>query len=141
MEASPAYPCNVRQSIESLEAAHARNLASRGIHQPVETLIAGQTYDIVYVHRRLRDIFVVSKHTFYKQFKIIRLPRRCHETFNTFFDTIREFYVKKLYFVFTGFTDDGEPVFFCKCWRDLLDFIGTKPSAMCVFVCVCVCEI
>jgi hypothetical protein len=41
----------------------AYELVSRGIHQPLDTLIAGQVYDIVNVGRRFHDILVVLKHT------------------------------------------------------------------------------
>jgi hypothetical protein len=62
MEASQPHTYTFGPPIRTLDWAY--ELVSRGIHQPLDTLIAGQVYDIVNVGRRSHDIFVVLKHTF-----------------------------------------------------------------------------
>jgi len=89
----------------------AYELVSRGIHQPLDTLIAGQVYDIVNVGRRFQNIFVVLKHTFLTEFKVILLPQRCHENLKRILNFIDEYHVENVYFTYTGNTADGEPVF------------------------------
>ena len=84
MEAS--QPDKLGLPIRTLEWAN--HLVSRGIYQPIDILIAGRTYRVVYVTRRFHDIFVVLKHTF-NEFYIILLPRIGHETFMGLLDTIK----------------------------------------------------
>jgi len=57
----------------------AYEFTSRGIYQSLDTLVAGQVYDLVNACHRYHDIFVVLKHNFLTLYKVILLPRRCHE--------------------------------------------------------------
>ena len=84
---------------------------SRGIYQSLDTLVAGQVYDLVNACHRYHDIFVVLKHNFLTLYKVILLPRRCHENLKRILNFIDEYHVENVYFTYTGNTADGEPVF------------------------------
>ena len=93
-----------------IDVERACELASRGIYQSLDTLIAGQFYDLVKVYRRFHDIFVVLKHNFLTEFKVILLPQRCHANLNTFLNIINDYHVQYSYFNYLGDTNVGEPV-------------------------------
>ena len=105
MEAS--QPDTLGLPIRTLEWAN--HLVSRGIHQPIDILIAGRTFSVAYVTRRFHDIFVVLKHTFISEFYIILLPQRCHETFMGLLGTIKQFHIDNMYLEYVGI-DGGKPV-------------------------------
>jgi len=109
MEASHTDSYTLGLPIITVERAC--ELASRGIYKSHDTLIAGQVYDLVNVYRRFHDIFVVLKHTFLTEFKVILLPQRCHANLKKCLHIIVQYYVAYVYFRYTGNTADGKPVF------------------------------
>ena len=106
MEAS--QPNTLRLPTRTLEWAN--HLVSRGIYRPIDILIDGRTYSVVYVTRRFHDIFVVLKYTFTNEFYVIILPRRYHETFMGLLDIIKQFHIDNMYLEYVGI-DGGKPVF------------------------------
>jgi len=64
----------------------------------------------VVVDRWGDDIFVVYNFNLIDVFRVIQIPRRCHETFTRFFAELRENGVQNCYTEYVGRADDGEPV-------------------------------
>jgi len=89
----------------------AYEVASRGICQPLDTLIAGWVYDLVDACHRYHDIFVVLKQNCPTLYKVIQLPQRCHENFKQFLNFIGIFHIESVHFRYTGNTTDGKRVF------------------------------
>jgi len=108
MEASQPDTYTLGLPIITVEQAY--ELVARGIHRPLDTLIAGQVYDIVNVGRRYHDIFVVLKHTFLTEFKVILLPQRCHENLKKVLDIIDKYHLEYSYLQYICNTKVGEPV-------------------------------
>ena len=109
MEAAHRDSYTLGLPLITMERAY--EVASRGIYQPFDTLVAGQVYDLVNACHRFHDIFVVMKHNFLTLYKVILLPRRCHENFKKFLNIIDLYYVEKVYFTYTGHMSDGKRVF------------------------------
>jgi hypothetical protein len=91
-----------------VERAYA--VASRGICQPLDTLIAGWVYDLVDACHRY-NIFVVLRQNYPTLYKVIQLPQRCHEDFKQFLHFLDSFHIESVNFRYTGNTADGKRVF------------------------------
>jgi len=88
----------------------AERLAAAGVHHPIPTLIMGSVYEIITIIFQSRDIFAIVKINYRAKFIIVKLPQRCHEPFESFYKTAREFHAPHLYLQYRGDTDDGENV-------------------------------
>jgi len=85
-------------------------LAMAGVHHPIPTLIMGSVYEIITIIFQSRDIFAIVKINYQEKFIIIKLPQRCHESFEKFYKTVTEFHAPSLYLLYRGTNDDGEHV-------------------------------
>ena len=74
----------------------------------VGELVEKQPYEITLIEKLGDDIFAVYDNG--TVFRILQIPRRCHEQFRTFCIKIKEHRVENVYLTFAGRTDDGEPV-------------------------------
>ena len=77
------------------------------MYQPIDRLIEGYLYVVVFVDRWFHDIFVVLKHNFIDEFRIILLPQRCHESFKRLLVLLQSNNVDDFYMEYVGTTDDG----------------------------------
>ena len=60
-----AHPDSYTLGLPIITAERAYELASRGIYQSLDTLVAGQVYDLINACHRYHDIFVVLKQLSY----------------------------------------------------------------------------
>ena len=107
-----AYPNSypLRLPLSTLERVY--EVVSRGICEPLDTLIAGWVYNLDDACRRHHDIFVVLSQNYPKRYTVIKLPQRCHEKFVQFLDFIDSFHVESgVLFTLTGHTAAGKRVF------------------------------
>jgi hypothetical protein len=85
MEPSPA-PTN---NLEAEQHVQTVNIISRmmflGLYQHIDELIEGYPYEVVVVDNWGSDIFVIYNFNLIDVFRVIQIPRRCHETFTRFF--------------------------------------------------------
>jgi len=79
-----------------------------GLLEHVNELIEKRPYEVVLIDRWGDGIFVVYDKV--PVFRILEIPRTCHETFSRFCMRLKENRVENVYLVFAGRTDDGEPV-------------------------------
>ena len=89
----------------------AYEVTSRGICQPLDTLIAGWVYDLVDACHRYHDIFGVLKQKYPTLYKVIQLSQRCHENFKQFLNFIDTLHIESVHFRYIGNTLDGKHVF------------------------------
>jgi len=90
----------------------AYEVASRGVCQPLDTLIVGWVYDNVYSCHRYYDIIVVLSQNYPTRYTVIQLPHRCHENFVKFLDFIDTYHIESgVHFTYTGNTAAGKRVF------------------------------
>ena len=106
-----AHPDSYTLGLPIITAERAYELASRGIYQSLDTLVAGQVYDLINACHRYHDIFVVLKQIYPTLYKVIQLPQRCHENFKQFLNFIDTFHIESVHFRYTGNTTDGKRVF------------------------------
>jgi len=78
-----------------------------GLLEHVE-LIERHPYEVVLIDKWGDNIFAVYHKV--PVFRVLQIPRRCHETFTTFFMQLKGNRVENCYLEFAGRTDDGEPV-------------------------------
>jgi len=83
---------------------------SRGICEPLDTLVQGWVYNLDDVCRRHHDIFVVLSQNYPKRYTVIKLPQRCHEKLKQFLEVIDTYHVDRVNFSFSGHTSPGRPV-------------------------------
>ena len=107
----PAHPESYTLGLPLITVERAYEVASRGICQPLDTLIAGWVYDLVDACHRYHDIFVVLKQNYPTLYKVIQFPQRCHENFKQFLNVIDTFHIESVHFRYTGNTADGKRVF------------------------------
>jgi len=91
-------------------------MISLGMYQSVDTLIRGYPYVVILVLRRVHDIFVVLKHNFIDEFRIIRLPQRLLEPFRRLLIINKLNNVNQFYIEYVSNTDDGEPILRASGW-------------------------
>jgi len=107
MEPSPAA---------TLEGKHleAVGIISRmmllGLYEHIHELKEGCPYEVVIVDEWDGDIFVVYRKILIVIFRVLQIPRRCHETFTRFFERIKTNNIQNCYIEYVGVADDGEPV-------------------------------
>ena len=88
----------------------AYDCVSRGICEPLDTLVQGWVYDLVDACQRHHDIFVVLRRNYPTQYTVIQLPQRCHEDFLQFLNFT--YHVDYVHFTYTGNTPvSGKRVF------------------------------
>jgi hypothetical protein len=110
MEAAHPDLYTLELPLITLERAY--EVASRGICQPFDTLIAGWVYDIVDACQRHHDIFVVLRQNYPTQYTVIQLPQRCHDDFVKFLDFIDTYHIESgVHFTYTGNTSTGKRIF------------------------------
>jgi len=80
-----------------------------GLYEHIDELVPGYPYEVVLVDKWDDDIFVVYC-MFIDVFRVLQIPRRCHETFTKFFTQLRENGVQNFYIEYVGRADDREPV-------------------------------
>jgi len=79
-----------------------------GLLENVGELVEKQPYEVALIEKLGDDIFAVyDKGTV---FRILQIPRRCHETFRKFCVKIKENQVEDVFLELAGRRDDGEPV-------------------------------
>jgi len=107
MEPSPAA---------TLEAEHleAVNIITRmtlfGLYEHIDELIEGYPYEVALVDMWGDDIFVVYHKILRDVYRVLQIPRRCHETFTRFLERLKANNFRNCYIEYVGRTDDGEPV-------------------------------
>jgi len=106
-----AHPESYTLGLPLITVERAYDVASRGLCQPLDTLIAGWMYDILDYCHRYHDIFVVLKQNYLTRYKVIQLPQRCHEDFEQFLHFLDSFHIDSIHFTYTGNTTDGKRVF------------------------------
>ena len=79
-----------------------------GLLEHVGELVEKQPYEVALIEKLGDDIFVVYDKV--TVFRILQIPRRCHEPFRKFCMKLKENRVENVYLEFAGRTDDGEPV-------------------------------
>jgi hypothetical protein len=79
-----------------------------GLLEHVGELVEKEPYEVVLIDRWGDDIFAVYHKV--PVFRILQIPRGCHETFSRFCTRLKENRVEDVYLEFAGRTDDGEPV-------------------------------
>jgi len=82
-----------------------------GLYEHIDELIEGYPYKVVLVDRWGDDIFVVYHKILIDVFRVLQIPRRCHETFTSFFERLKANNIQNCYLEYVGRADDGEPVF------------------------------
>jgi len=85
-------------------------MISLGMYQSVDTLIRGYPYLVILVFRRVHDIFIVLKHNFIDEFRIIRLPQRLHEPFRRLLIINKINNVNQFYIEYVCNMNDGESI-------------------------------
>jgi len=75
----------------------------------VNELIERHPYDVVLFDKWGDGIFAVYHKV--PVFRILEIPRSCHETFSRFSMRLKENRVENVYLEFAGRTDEWEPVF------------------------------
>jgi len=79
-----------------------------GLLENIGELVEKRPYEVALIEKLGDDIFAVyDKGTV---FRILQIPRRCHEQFRKFCVKIKENRVEDVYLALAGRTDDGEPV-------------------------------
>ena len=81
-----------------------------GLYEHINELIEGYPYEVAVVDKWRDGIFVVYYKILFDVFRILQIPRRCHETFTRFCTQLRENGVQNCYLEYVGRADDGEPV-------------------------------
>ena len=82
-----------------------------GLYEHIDELIEGYPYKVVLVDRWGDDIFVVYHKILIDVFRVLQIPRRCHETFTSFFERLKANNIQNCYLEYVGRADDVEPVF------------------------------
>ena len=80
------------------------------LYEHIDELIQGYPYEVVLVDKWDDDIFVVYHMFLIDVFRVLKIPRRCHETFTKFFTQLRENGIQNCYIEYVGREDDGEPI-------------------------------
>jgi len=118
MEPSLPRTLQVGQPIETFEEIEL--LLSQGMYQPTDSLNEGYPYAVALVHRQFHDIFVVLKHNFIREFRLILLPQRCRESVRRLLVMLYSNNVDEFYLEYESTTDKGEPIFRAYCgWFDM----------------------
>jgi len=79
-----------------------------GLLENIGELVEKRPYEIALIEKLGDDIFAVyDKGTV---FRILQIPRRCHEPFRKFCLKLKENRVEECYLEFAGRMDDGEPI-------------------------------
>jgi len=81
-----------------------------GLYEHIHELIEGYPYEVVVVDKWDGDIFVVYHKIVIDVFRVLQIPRRCHETFTRFFERLKTNNIQNCYIEYVGRADDGEPV-------------------------------
>jgi len=104
----PSLPCTLQvgQPIETFEEIEL--LLSHGMYQPTDTLIEGYPYAVVLLHRRFH-IFVVLRHNFIHEFRLILLPQTCRESVRSLLVMLYSNNVDEFYLEYEGTTDTWNP--------------------------------
>ena len=95
MEASHIYSTQAEQQQQQptppppLAGPDMQHILSLGMEMSIEQLI-DHPYAVACVDRWLDDIFVVFENWLTAEFNILRLPRRYHELFTVFLQTIKQ---------------------------------------------------
>ena len=79
-----------------------------GLFEHIDALIEGYPYEVALIDKWGDDIFAVYHKV--PVFRILEIPRSCHETFSRFCMRLKENRGENVYLEFAGRTDDGEPV-------------------------------
>jgi len=77
---------------------------------PIEELIAGYPYAVMFVDRWFGDIFVVVENCLIDEFTLLRLPQTYHESFTRFLDVIRSSDVHDFFIEYLGSAEEGQPL-------------------------------
>ena len=79
-----------------------------GLLENIGDLVEKRPYEVALIEKWCDDNFAVyDKGTV---FRILQIPRRCHETFRKFCVKIKENKVEDVFLELAGRRDDGEPV-------------------------------
>jgi len=81
-----------------------------GLYEHIDELLQGYPYQVALVDKWGDNMFVVHYKTLIVVFRILQIPRGCHETFTRFCTQLRENGVQNCYLEYVGRADDGEPV-------------------------------
>ena len=81
-----------------------------GFYERIDELVEGYPYEVAVVDRWNGDIYVVYYKSLLDVFRILQIPRGCHETFTKFLKRIKTNNIQNCFIEFVGRTDDGEPV-------------------------------
>jgi hypothetical protein len=81
-----------------------------GLYEHINELLDGYPYEVEVVDRWGDDIFVVYYKILLDVFRVLQIPRKCHETFTRFCTQLMGNGVQNCYLKYVGRTDDGKPV-------------------------------
>jgi len=87
-----------------------RRMVLLGFYERIDELTEVYPYEVAVVDRWKGDIFVVYYKSLLDEFRILKIPRGCHETFTKFVERIKTSNIQNCYIAYVGLTDDGEPV-------------------------------
>jgi len=79
-----------------------------GLLEHVDELVEKQPYEVALIEKLGDDNFAVYDEVML--FRILQIPRGCHEPFRKFCMKLKENRVENVYLELAGRTDDGEPV-------------------------------
>jgi len=78
-----------------------------GLFEHIVKLIEGYPYEVALIDKWGDDIFAVYHKV--PVFRVLQIPRRCHESFTRFCVRLKENNVQNCCLEYAGRTDDGEP--------------------------------
>jgi len=77
-----------------------------GFYERIDELTEGYPYEVAVADRWNRDIFVVYHKSLLDEFRILKIPRGCHETFTKFLERIKTYNIQNCYIAYVGRTND-----------------------------------
>jgi hypothetical protein len=81
-----------------------------GFYDHIDELTEGYPYEVAVVDRWNGNSFLVHYKSLLDEFRILKIPRGCHETFTKFLERKKTNNIQNCYIAYVGLTDDREPV-------------------------------